>query len=271
MKTATSFLLTNNEERVIKNSIIMLGLKDKEYKNSDSSNSFIEFTIHLIEDTISKHKDIEWFIFDAQLESDSQENMLMFNAYLPLYLHNKYPNLKFIHITKGSVFGNDNWNNSSEIDKHSPENYFSKSISIGEQKSDRTWNLRFDVFDDELLNREFSEGKVYYGEIDKKYSLITNNAANKIIEGIIDNHAELKADTYHIIPNNTQTEYELLHYIAWSKNAKGYIERSSSIVPINNVLKTCKKRELSKIWDFAGYPEIPNFKELFDEITQELV
>jgi hypothetical protein len=88
-----------------------------------------------------------------------------------------------------------------------------------------------------------------------------------MVQLIINNYKEFNSSTYHIIPKDNQTEYELLNYLSWKRKNNSYIERSSSVFPSNKVLKTSKLNLLNHLWSFAGYEEIPTFKDLFDEIS----
>ena len=217
-------------------------------------------------DEIIKSNPIEWFIYDLDIVDDNEEKMLLFNSYIPRYLYKTYENLKFIFLSNGNVFGDSDWNESTEIDRHTPINYFGKTVSAGEIYDERMWTLRYELYDENSIYNSFQYDKVYYGAVDKKYSLITENALKCVIEGLINNHTEIIEGAYHIIPKDTQTEYQLMHYNAWNTNSKPYIERSSSSYPINHILKTCKPKETEKLWKFAGYDIIPTFKELFDNL-----
>ena len=148
-----------------------------------------------------------------------------------------------------------------------PEQEFLEIISKEEIVSDRVWTLRYELFDEiSISNIDFSEDRAYHGAIDIKRSMITKNALNSLIQTIVENHTQIKEGTYHIIPKDTHTEYELLNYIACKKGKSPYIERATSKTPINHVLKTSKRSELEKFWSLSKYGEIPSFKELFDEI-----
>ena len=210
--------------------------------------------------TLESNSSIEWVIYDTNYP-------WVFHSGLTKFLYETYPNLKFIFTSSGYVFGDSNWNESTEIDEHNAEQEFLEIISKEEIVSDRVWTLRYELFDEiSISNIDFSEDRAYHGAIDIKRSMITKNALNSLIQTIVENHTQIKEGTYHIIPKDTHTEYELLNYIAWKKGKSPYIERATSKTPINHVLKTSKRSELEKFWSLSKYGEIPSFKELFDEI-----
>jgi hypothetical protein len=211
---------------------------------------------------------LEWIIYDINENSGfNKEKMLILNSYIPYCLYRQNPKVKFIFLTSGYVFGNENWNQSTEIDRHSPIDFYGKTISVGEIYSERVWTFRYELFND--INIKFNNEKTYYGSIDKKYTYITNLSLNLLINGFIQNYYEIKNGVYHLIPKDEQTEYEIFHYIAWRNNQSPYIERSSSVIPINHTLKTIKRKELEKLWGYANYESLPSFRELFE--NKELI
>jgi dTDP-4-dehydrorhamnose reductase len=255
-------VFTQNEKLSIDNSI-KINQSQAELKDDLS---YIKLFCDKFVDEIVKSNPIEWFIYDLNILDENEEKMLLFNSYLPRYLYKNYQNLKFIFLSNGNVFGDSNWNESTEIDRHTPTDYYGKTISAGEIYNERIWTLRFELYDKDSVFNNFQGDKVYYGAVDKKYTLITETALQDVVKGLINNYTEIREGTYHIIPKDTQTEYQLMHYNAWNTNSKPYIERSSSSYPINHILKTCKPKETRKLWKFAGYDIIPTFKELFDNV-----
>lgn len=260
--TKNSILVISNEtKRVIKNSI-SLNISLNENIHGLNIVSYID---GFIEKILTLNDDIEWVIYDLELDNNNAEDMIIFNSYLPHYIYNKYTKQKFIFTSSGIVFGENNWDK-TEIDSHSPRSLYAKTRSSGEVEGDRVWTLRYDLFDENFLEKSLVDDRVYYGSIDNKHSYITNKALNGIIESIIDNYTEYNPSTYHIVPKDTHSEYELLNYLSWRKKSNSYIERSSSISPSNKVLKSCKFNVLKSLWEYAGYEEIPTFKVLFDEL-----
>ncbi len=205
-----------------------------------------------IDNLLSKNKELDWIIYDMNSDSNLDLDVLIHSSYT-------YPNLKFIIISSGYVFGEFNWNESTELDEI-------ESISNRLPDGVKLWVLRAELFDKNLLNKDFSEDRVYHGSIDKRYSLITEESLISIIDGLMKNHTEIKEGTYHIVPKDTQTEYEIFNYIVWNKGEKPYIERSTSTHPLNHILKTSKSEELDRIWKLSGYEETPTFKKLLDLI-----
>lgn len=260
--TKKSILLISNEiKRVIKNSIRL----DISLKENIHGLSIVSYIDGFIEKILTDNNDIEWVIYDLEIDNNNAEDVIIFNSYLPHYIYNKYTNQKFIFTSSGIVFGETNWDK-TEIDSHNPKSLYAKTRSSGEVEGERVWLLRYDLFDENFLEKSLVDDKVYYGSIDNKHSYITNKALNSIIEGLIDNYKEYNPSTYHIIPKDTHTDYELLNYLSWKRKSNSYIERSSYIVPSNKVLKTCKVNLLKSLWGYAGYEEIPSFKVLFDEL-----
>jgi hypothetical protein len=213
---------------------------------------------------------VEWVIFDTEILDNDELHIINFKTNILSLLYRNYPNLKFILLSSGSIFGEDDWGEPTELSKNYYRTYIeTRIIKNDESIKNRLWNLRYDLFDEKLLNNDFIENKIYYGSIDRKFSLITIKSLHTIINSIIKNHSEIKEGTYHIIPKDTQTEYEIFHFIAWKKKQKGYIERSSSVYPMNHILRTIKLKELKRLWEFSGYDGIPTFIELLNELVSE--
>lgn len=264
-KTDVSTILTFSDVSLRVGNQVSLLDSDKFPFDENNPISVCESISNFIDQNIIQNK-IEWVVYDLSVNTIDKLQSIVLSSYIPRYLYNKYHTLKFVFLTNGNVFGEDNWGNATEIQQHSPMDFCAKTISTGELQGDRVWMLRSVLFDEGSLDFDFVEDKVYYGSVNNKYSLITKLALSSIIRGLIENYTEIKEGDYHIIPKDTQTEYQLLNYLAWKKNQKPYIERSSSVVAKESILKSIKPKELKKIWEFAGYPEIPTFKELLDEI-----
>lgn len=257
-----SILIVSNKGKIkVKNSITL----DISLDTNIHGYNIVDYVDNFIQKLVTNNSDIEWIIFDIELNSNSLEDMIIVNSYLPHYIYNKYQTYKIIFTSSGLVFGNENWNK-TEIDNHCSDNIYSKSISMGEVIGERSWVIRYDLFDDSLFNKTFKKDKIYYGSIDTKYSFITYKSLNKIIEAIIDNYNKIKSGVYHIVPKDTHTEYEILNYICWKNKYNCYIERSSSILKKEKFLKSSKINILKTIWNYAGYDDIPTFKLLLNEI-----
>lgn len=264
-KTVVSNVLTFSDLSLqVGNRVSLLDI-DKFPFDENNPISVCESISDFIDQSIIQNK-IEWIVYNLSINTTDELHSIVLSSYVPRYLYNKYPTLKFVLLTNGNVFGEDNWGNATEIQQHSPMDFYAKTISVGELQGDRVWMIRSLLFDERSLDYDFVEDKVYYGSINHKYSLITKASLSSIINGLIKNYTEIKEGDYHIIPKDTQTEYQLLNYVAWRKNVRSYIERSSSSIAKELILKSIKPKELKKIWEFAGYPEIPTFKELLDEI-----
>lgn len=261
MKTNSILIVSNENQLDIKNSV-------HSHINFDLNIHGIDLFYNIdqhINEVIKNYKEIEWLIYNLNLDNQNIEDMIMINSYLPYYLYNKYSNLKFIFISYGIVFGEDIWGK-SESDLHQPISLHAKSHSLAELKGERSWVLRYDIFSESALDMLILQDKIYYGNVDEKYSYITKKSINKIIEGLIQNYKDIEPSTYHIIPKDTHTQFEIFNYICWKNNKNTYVERASSTKPINKTLKTNDIKSLNKLWEFAGYNQIPTFKMLFDEL-----
>lgn len=264
-KTEVSTILTFSDMPIHVGNRVSLLDSDKFPFDENNPFSLCESVSNFVEQNIIQNK-IEWIVYDLSFNTFDKLQSIVLSSYIPRYLYNKYPSLKFVILSDGKVFGEMNWGDATEIQQHSPMDFYAKTISTGELQGDRVWLLRSVLLDERSLDYSFEEDKVYYGSVNNKYSLITRSALSSIINGLIENYSEIKEGDYHIIPKDTQTEYQLLNYVAWKINAKPYIERSSYVMGQELVLKTIKTKELKKLWELAGYPEIPTFKELFDQI-----
>jgi hypothetical protein len=257
----TTIIISNKNNIKIKNSISL----DISLDVNIHGLSIVDYVDNFIEKILINNSDIKWIIYDLELNNDNIENMIIVNSFLPHYIYNKYKNQNILFNSNGFVFGDGDWNR-SEVDSHIVDTPYSKSISNGEIIGDRAWTIRYDLISNSMLELSFIKDKIYYGSVNTKYSYITTNALNKIIEGIITNYKNIKSGVYHVTPKDILTEFELLNYICWKNNSNCYIERSTSIKSRERILKSSKKKALKDIWINAGYPEIPTFKMLLEEV-----
>lgn len=186
-------------------------------------------------------------------------------------------NTKIIQIATDCVFSGKK-GNYSESDVHDPTDVYGLTKSKGEVKSNNVINLRTSIVGIEqqsnlsLLNWFLSQkrGAKVDGYTNHFWNGISTMHFALISKELIRSN-DFFSGTFHILPKDFVSKYELLHIIAQAFNRTDIeITPTLSKNSVNRVLKTNFSEVCSKLWTQAGYNEPPTIERLINELSKEL-
>lgn len=156
-----------------------------------------------------------------------------------------------------------------ETDPHDALDVYGKTKSLGE--APHLYNLRCSIIGPELKNHIslldwFLAQKKANGFTNHKWNGITTLAFAKICKGIIDNNIELP-QLQHIVPADTVTKAELLKIIAEEYEVDIPVTEVEAPEAIDRTLATLNPDLNLKLWQAAGYENIPTIRELVRELA----
>lgn len=158
----------------------------------------------------------------------------------------------------------------SEFD---PTDVYGKTKSLGESYYKSVKNLRCSIIGPEYKTQAFllewvlkqQEGSSINGFANHNWNGVSTLQFAKICHGIMQNNIELE-HIQHIIPADILNKYELVSVFAKYFNKNIIINKTDAAIAINRTLSTVNKDMNYKIWQAAGYQNIPTLEEM----TQEL-
>jgi dTDP-4-dehydrorhamnose reductase len=182
---------------------------------------------------------------------------------------------KVIQIATDCVF-NGIKGNYSEESPHDALDLYGKSKSGGEVDSPEFLNLRVSIIGEEiesnysLLSWFLSQkiGAEIDGYSNHFWNGITTRTFARIVSGIILTE-EFECGTFHIIPVDQISKYELLRLLG-----KHFDRQDISIRQINaptyvdRTLRTTNMKFNTALWRSAGYKAIPTIEELIEELAK---
>lgn len=158
---------------------------------------------------------------------------------------------------------------------HDAADLYGKTKSIGEILAPEFMNLRVSIIGREIasnyslvdwfLSNEF--GAQVNGYSNHFWNGITTIAFAKIAAGIMQSN-QFVSGTFHVIPSNEVSKYELLELIR-----KHFGREDISISPIDvpitldRTLRTTNQDLNRTLWEGAGYKKIPSIQELVEELA----
>ncbi len=163
----------------------------------------------------------------------------------------------------------------NESSLHDATDAYGKSKSLGEIQAPEFMNLRVSIIGRErdsnysltdwFLTR--SQGATVDGYINHFWNGITTLAFARIAEGIIQKE-EFSAGTFHIVPNDEVSKFELL------KMMRQHFKRGDlTVIPaegpenVDRRLSTVYPDLNAKLWRAAGYRKVPTISELLQEFA----
>jgi dTDP-4-dehydrorhamnose reductase len=162
-----------------------------------------------------------------------------------------------------------------EIASHNAVDLYGKTKSHGEILSPEFMNLRVSIIGREVasnyslvdwfLSNDF--GAQVNGYSNHFWNGITTIAFARIAAGIMQSN-QFVSGTFHIIPSNEVSKYELLELIR-----KHFGREDISISPIDvpltldRTLRTTNQDLNRTLWEGAGYKKIPSIQELVEELA----
>jgi len=212
-----------------------------------------------------------------KIEESSKEslnNVIRVNSLFPIQLteiSNKF-NFKIIQVATDCVYSGD-IGNYSESDIKDPVDLYGYSKVLGEHSDNNLITLRCSLIGRELSSKvEFLEwvlnhhkADVIRGFTDHIWNGLTTLHFAKIINGIIKG-GKFKAGTFHLIPRDSLSKYELAKLILECFGRTGTeISQSQSNKAINRTLTTNYQEFNQDMWRNAGYYKPPSISEMLKE------
>lgn len=162
----------------------------------------------------------------------------------------------------------------TEADIFDPEDVYGKTKSLGEVTSSNVMNLRVSIIGPEsgrrtsLLEwvRGQSEGASINGYTDHLWNGIPTYHFGKLTRAIVEKGL-FKAGTWHILPNDVVSKFELVTHLARKFEREDInISKSESGLPVNRTLATLYPGLNASLWAAAGYDKPPGIGELILEM-----
>ena len=161
-----------------------------------------------------------------------------------------------------------------ETDLHNATDVYGKTKSLGEVKADNFLNLRCSIIGPEkkgllslmewfLRQPPRAEVKGYKNHF---WNGLTTEAFSRICVGIIKNNIWFSGMA-HIIPADISSKAEMLHIFAEHFNRRDIkITDINAATTINRTLTTIDSARNAKLWDNAGYKNIPTVRQMIEEL-----
>lgn len=162
-----------------------------------------------------------------------------------------------------------------ETDSHDAADIYGKSKSLGEVVAENFYHLRVSIIGPEKKTHKSLLDWVLTQPINAQLKGFTNHTWNgittlhfaKICLGIINHNIPLK-NLQHIVPKNGLNKYEMIGYFKKYFNRNDLkIEKFETPQSIHRTLKTNYIDSNKKIWNAAGYPEIPTIEDMIKELS----
>ena len=196
----------------------------------------------------------------------------LFPAELALFA--EHSDAKIIQIATDCVFSGRK-GHYLETDTHDAEDVYGKTKSKGEVVSPNVMHIRVSTIGREI-NRStlllewvlsHPQAATISGYTDHFWNGVTTNHFAKVVRGIIEQD-EFKSGLAHLVPGNELSKAELVRKIASAFGRSDLIVKDTeSGRPINRTLATNDPELNKRLWDGAGYPEIPTIEQLIAEIA----
>jgi dTDP-4-dehydrorhamnose reductase len=163
--------------------------------------------------------------------------------------------------------------NYSEADDHDPTDIYGVTKSLGEILSPNVMTLRCSMIGIEKASSvEFLNWVIdqppnasLNGFVDHLWNGLTTLHVAKILKGIID-RGSFKSGTYHLVPSDFVSKYELINMVAKEFDRDDLvIQNTNSATPVDRRLITNYERENREHWESAGYSELLSISEMLSE------
>ena len=205
----------------------------------------------------------------------SRERALLINSVFPYALDELAGDLgfKIIQIATDCVFSGLK-GKYKETDLHDAIDTYGKTKSLGEVPSENMMNLRVSIIGPEAGRstslfewvRNQPENSEIKGYSDHYWNGVTSNGFARICRGIIENNGFV-AGTYHLLPSDSTTKFDLVTEIANKCDRKDIkIIKGPSGNKVDRTLATTNGSLNAQLWANAGHSSIPSISELVAEI-----
>ena len=251
---------------------------------TQSSNPVIQFDIAAdgIEKLENNLKGIDFVINCAGLikhkidenSKESLSNLIRINSLFPIQLTDLSHKLNFkvIQVATDCVYSGEKGNYSENDDKD-PVDYYGYSKVLGEHSGNNLITLRCSLVGRELNSKvEFLEWVLSHGK-EKEITGFTDHFWNglttlhfaKIINAILEGNT-FKAGTFHLIPSDSVSKFELAKIILeFFGKSDVKITQSKSSKAVNRILTTNYQEFNNDMWGNAGYNSPLTISEMVKE------
>jgi dTDP-4-dehydrorhamnose reductase len=181
-------------------------------------------------------------------------------------------NINLVQVFTDCVFAGDE-GEYNESSKKSPIDLYGYTKVVGESLESYSMNLRTSFIGKEIDTNIELMSWLLSVETSNKIRGFNNHIWNgvtafqlsKIILSIIDANSFRKG-TYHLLPSNKLSKYQLLIKIKeYSQNSNLVIDSFESRLRVNRTLTTLEPEFNIKLWRQAGYESIPSIEECVKE------
>jgi dTDP-4-dehydrorhamnose reductase len=205
---------------------------------------------------------------------ESLSNLIRINSLFPIQLTDLSHKLNFkvIQVATDCVYSGEKGNYSENDDKD-PVDYYGYSKVLGEHSGNNLITLRCSLVGRELNSKvEFLEWVLSHGK-EKEITGFTDHFWNglttlhfaKIINAILEGNT-FKAGTFHLIPSDSVSKFELAKIILeFFGKSDVKITQSKSSKAVNRILTTNYQEFNNDMWENAGYNSPLTISEMVKE------
>jgi dTDP-4-dehydrorhamnose reductase len=164
----------------------------------------------------------------------------------------------------------------TENSLHNATDVYGKTKSLGEVRSKNVMNIRTSIVGIENMSSHSllswflsqKEKAKIEGYINHLWNGVTTYHFSKVLAGII-NNSEFEAGTFHLVPEETTSKYQLLSYFSRDFNRQDVeIIETINYVTINRTLSTLYPALNIRLWRSAGYTEPQSISSMVREYSE---
>jgi dTDP-4-dehydrorhamnose reductase len=214
--------------------------------------------------------------FINENNQDSIKNAIKINSLFPHELIPKNTKTKVFQIATDCVFDGKK-GNYLEFNTHDAEDVYGKSKSLGEINAKNFFNIRCSIIGPELSGHKslldwfkFLPLKSRaFGFKNHDWNGVTTYAFGRVISGIIKRNLKIP-NMIHLTPRNQLNKYKLLTIFKKYLSRKDInLKFKNSKLKINRTINTSDKILNKKIWNYAGYKNVPTIEHLVKEVIEQ--
>jgi dTDP-4-dehydrorhamnose reductase len=206
--------------------------------------------------------------------NESIEKAIKLNSVFPRLLAKNFKTTNIIQIATDCVFLETRGGH-KENDMHAPSDIYGKTKSLGEVKRSNFFNIRCSIIGPEF-NKKGSLFEWFMSNQEKSANGFTNHIWNgittlhfaKLCEVTIANNLVDLPDTFHFIPSDKVTKYELLCILKEIYKKKIIVKPVKSKESLDRSLKTLHTRLNLSLWKQMGYSKPPGIRSMIQELSQ---
>jgi dTDP-4-dehydrorhamnose reductase len=163
-----------------------------------------------------------------------------------------------------------------ETDAHDALDVYGKTKSLGEVNAEHMHHLRCSIVGPEMLSPKSlmewllgqPQGASVNGFINHQWNGITTLHFAKLCGAIIANDVEL-SHMQHVVPDGAVTKYDMLKEFARRYGRDDLIiNATEASTIIDRTLGTNNREKNQKLWNAAGYSEIPTVRQMIEELSK---